>query len=182
MTVERIVADDLEDEAFEARIHRPKPRATRPVGETATTEDVLQTLNTRAGHRFQKMHQGIHSGSGEPDMDGCVWGRCVKIEMKAPGKRPSAKQNRRLLQWQEAGALVGWARSLDEVEQILARIDDPTYRYTGQPGAPAPGAPPAPEEPLDHTADTGDPTGRPAHPALSRRHRAGRARHADPAR
>lgn len=178
-----VVDDDLEDEVFEARIARPRPRATTPTSEGATTEEVLRSLNTRPAHRFQKMHQGAHSGSGEPDLDGCVHGRCVKIEMKAPGKRPSTKQNRRLLQWQEAGALVGWARSLDEVDQILDRIDDPTYRYTGQPGAPAPGAPPAPEDARDqYSTDTDDPDP-PAgarHPALSRRHRAVGARHSRP--
>ena len=177
----QIVDDDLEDEEFAATIHRPRPRATRPASEGATTTEVLQALNARPGHHFQKMHQGAHSGSGEPDLDGCVDGRCVKIEMKAPGKQPTAKQNRRLLQWQQAGALVGWARSLDEVEQILDRTDDPTYRYTGQPGAPAAGAPPAPEEPLGHSApdepDPPDDAGGARHPALPRRRRPVRARH-----
>lgn len=154
MMSEQLVADDLEDEEFVATIARPRPRATRPAGEGATTAEVLQVLNARPGHRFQKMHQGAHSGSGEPDLDGCVHGRCVKIEMKAPGKEPAVKQNRRLLQWQEAGALVGWARNLDEVEQILDQRENPHYRYNGQPGAPAPAAPPAPEEPFDqHAAD-----------------------------
>lgn len=185
------VVDDLEDEEFVATIHRPRPRATRPAGETPTTEEVLKDLNTRPGHRFQKMHQGAYSGSGEPDLDGCVvmstgLGRSVKIEMKAPGKKPTAKQNKRLLQWQEAGALVGYAHNLDEVDEILAHLEDPHYRYTGQPGAPAPGAPPAPEAARDHYAtdpdDPDDPPGRAGHPALSRRHRAVRPGHPGTAR
>ena len=178
---QQIVDDDLEDEQFVATIHRPKPRATRPASEGATTEEVLTELNTRPGHLFRKVHQGAFSGAGEPDLDGCLDGRCVKIEMKAPGKKPSSAQNRRLMQWQKAGALVGWARSLAEVDQILDQVDDPTYRYTGQPGAPAPGAPPAPEEPLDRPADDepdipDDPHGA-RHPALPRRSRPVRARH-----
>lgn len=130
----REVADDLEDDEFCARIARPQRARTSPQSETATTAEVLKDLNARPEHHFQKMHQGSHSGSGEPDLDGCVRGRCVKIEMKANPYRPSAKQNRRLLTWQKAGALVGWARSLDEVDAILSHLDDPTYRYTGQPG------------------------------------------------
>lgn len=143
------IADDLDDESFAARIERARYRPATE-SESSLAETVLSDLNARPGVVARKVHQGAASGSGEPDLDICYHGRCVKIELKVAGGTrkpgPTAKQHRRLLQWQDAGALVGWATSLQEVDEILARADDPTYRYDGQAGAPAPAAPPEPEE------------------------------------
>lgn len=143
-----VIDDDLEDEPFEAKIERGRYRPASQ-SEASLTEEVLNELNSRPGHLFQKMHQGAFSGSGEPDLDGCVYGRTVKIELKVEGgsrkPAPTAKQHRRLLQWQEADALVGWATSMIQVFEILGRRNDPTYRYNGQAGAP-PAAPPVPED------------------------------------
>lgn len=141
----------LEDEEFVARVERPRrsrPRA-QDQSESAVTAEVLKDLNTRPGHLFRKMHQGAFAGSGQPDIYGCADGRMVVIEMKAgDAKRfaPTPKQHRALLQWQGVGALVGLASSLDQVDQIMAHLHDPHYRYNGQFGAPAPGAPPVPED------------------------------------
>lgn len=138
------IADDLDDAPFAARVQRARYRPATG-SESSLAEEVLAELNARPGHFFRKVHQGAASGSGEPDLDGCVHGRCVKIELKVHGgsrkNAPTAKQHRRLLQWQAAGALVGWATSMQEVDELLARLDDPTYRYDGQAGAPSPAAP-----------------------------------------
>lgn len=143
------LADDLEDAPFSAHIERASKHRPASESESELARTVLADLNARPGHFFRKVHQGAASGSGEPDLDGCVRGRTVKIELKVAGGTrknvPTDKQHRRLLQWQAAGALVGWATSLRQVDEILARLDDPTYRYNGQAGAPAPAAPPEPE-------------------------------------
>lgn len=138
----------LDDEVFVAKVERPRSRY-RPQEqlESDVTTEVLRDLNTRPRHRFRKMHQGAFSGSGQSDVYGCAEGRMVVIEMKASEKKkPTPKQHRALLQWQEADALVGVAASLEHVEQIMARLHDPHYRYNGQFGAPAPDAPPEPED------------------------------------
>ena len=139
------VAADLDDEEFSARVERGRYRPASQA-EGSLANEVLRELNARPGHLWRKVHQGPASGSGEPDLDGCVHGRCVKIELKVKGgsrtAAPTSKQHRRLLQWQAAGAHVGVATSLQEVDDILARLDDPNYRYDGQVGAAPPAAPP----------------------------------------
>jgi hypothetical protein len=141
--------EELVDEPFEAKIERARYRPASQ-SEGSLTEEVLRELNTRPGVLARKVHQAALSGSGEPDLDICAHGRCVKIELKVAGgsrkTAPTPKQHRRLLQWQQAGALVGWATSMREVDEILLRLDDPTYRYNGQAGAPTPAAPPVPED------------------------------------
>lgn len=98
--------------------------ATGP--EKKVTDKVLKELNSRPGHLFYKVHQGRYGG-GQPDIDGVVYGRSVKIEMKAPGNEPTARQMLVMRRWAKVGALVGWATSLEEVEELLSHLDDPDW-------------------------------------------------------
>lgn len=68
----------------------------------------------------RKTHGGPHSG-GEPDVDACVEGRCVKLEVKVPERRGRVTklQQRRLDQWASAGAVVGVVCSAGEARQVL---------------------------------------------------------------
>jgi len=133
----REVAAELEDDSFAAQVHRSRYRPASQ-SESELTTEVLTTLNAMPEVFARKVHGSSEQGAGEPDIDACVRGRAVKIELKVWGgsrrDRPTAKQHRRMLQWQEAGALVGWARDLDEVLAIVDRWDDRTYRWTGEPG------------------------------------------------
>jgi hypothetical protein len=132
--------DDFpEDESFSAAIERTRYRPAT-VSEGEVTQECLDWLAAQPECLARKVHQAAMSGAGEPDLDICWQGRCVKIELKAPGgdrnAKPTKAQHARLLMWQRAGALVGWARSVEELRAILGRADDPAYRYTGKPGAP----------------------------------------------
>lgn len=115
-----------------------KPRRQPSVEpESAITERALNWLNTLDGCYAWKLHTGPMGEGGHPDIDGCINGRSIKIEMKRPGEKPTRRQMGRLLQWRAAGALVGWATSVEEVRAIIEQ-SDPDYRnpLTG-PGAPA---------------------------------------------
>lgn len=139
---------DLEDLDFDPtavadRKGKARNRGEGGQSEAAFTTETLNALNARPGHRAQKVTPGPSGGEGEPDIDGCALtryglGRSFKIELKVGTKRPTDVQQARLLQWQQSGALVGWATSIDEVWQILAHVNDPDYRWVrgGPSGAP----------------------------------------------
>lgn len=119
------VEDD--DEPFAARV-----RATRTAPSTSSeatiVEEMLGWLNVQPGVHARKVHQSAVTGSGEPDLMICWRGRMVLIEVKTPDKRPTRVQLRRMLTWQEAGALVGWATSMDDLRAIVAHAQEPAYR------------------------------------------------------
>ena len=64
---------------------------------------------------------------GEPDVDACVRGRAVKLEAKAEGNKPTSPQLAALRRWGRAGALVGWFRVLEHVQQLLEHLDEPLF-------------------------------------------------------
>ncbi len=117
---------------------RPPRRQPQTEPESRITARALTWLNAQPRTYAWKLHTGSMGQGGHPDIDGCADGRCLKIEMKRPGEKPSQRQMARLLQWQAAGALVGWASSVEEVRAIVAHAADLGWEnpLTG-PGAPA---------------------------------------------
>jgi hypothetical protein len=105
-----------------------KTRSVKPVqSETAITAGCLLWLNAQPRTYAWKLHTGPLGKGGHPDIDGCTDGRSIKIEMKRPGEKPDPRQRGRLESWRAAGALVGWATSLEEVQQIYAHRHDPKW-------------------------------------------------------
>ena len=117
---------------------QPPRRRARVRSETDVTKECISWLKAQPGTHAWKLHTGPMGMGGHPDIDGCTRGRSIKIEMKRPGEKPDGRQMVRLLQWRAAGALVGWATSVEEVRAIFANWDNPEYvnPLTG-PGAPA---------------------------------------------
>lgn len=95
--------------------------------ETEITKECLGWLNTQPFTYAWKLHTSAFGEGGHPDIDGCANGRSIKIEMKKPGEKPDSRQMGRLKAWRAAGALVGWASSLDEVQAIFAHRHDPNW-------------------------------------------------------
>lgn len=90
------------------------------VRERRVVEAVISYLNGLPHARARKVHGGAHGPAGEPDVDACVAGRAVKVEVKAPGAAGATRlQRRRLEQWAEAGAVVGEVRSVEDVRALL---------------------------------------------------------------
>lgn len=109
-------------------VRRP-PRA-RP--RTYASETVLQKAVVARfglyGGMARKVHGGAYGTTGEPDIDGCVAGRSVKVELKVGSNRPTPAQMHRLREWQQAGALAGWCRSLVELDELLDHLEDLAWR------------------------------------------------------
>ena len=102
------------------------PRTTPYPNETAFQKATQERIRTDYGGWARKVH-GNAMTVGEPDIDACIRGRAVKLELKQPGKRPTALQMAKLRTWAAAGALSGWAVTMVEVDALLEHVDDPTW-------------------------------------------------------
>jgi hypothetical protein len=63
----------------------------------------------------------MHASGGEPDIDACVGGVTLKVEAKAPGQKPTPRQLSVMRKWARAGAVVGWADSVEALQPLLDR-------------------------------------------------------------
>ncbi len=81
---------------------------------------MIKTLNSKPATHARKVHGGPHGIKGEPDIDACVDGQSLKIEVKLPGGKPTKIQQHRLDVWQDAGAVTGCATTLEEMEGLYA--------------------------------------------------------------
>ena len=93
--------------------------------------------------QYRKVHGSPVQRRGEPDMDICYGGVAVKIELKAGRLQPTPLQRHRLAQWRASGAVVGVARSVDDIREIIQqakeRSDVWTQTQAGQAGEAAAG-------------------------------------------
>ena len=95
--------------------------------ETRIQKAIVKHLKKLGGHA-RKVHGSAYS-AGEPDIDACIAGRSVKLEVKVPGKKPTPLQLAVLRKWQKAGALAGWVTSLEDVDDLLSfRVRGPGWR------------------------------------------------------
>ena len=69
-----------------------------------------------------KTHGNPYARSGTPDILGCVKGHMFALEVKVPGKKPTAIQQYELDQWAGSGAVVGVVTSVDEARKLLDPI------------------------------------------------------------
>lgn len=90
--------------------------------ETALVNKMIARIKAEPMSWARKVHGGAYSDTGEPDIDACVSGRSLKVEVKMPGARPTAIQLAALRRWERAGALAGWATSVPELEQLIACV------------------------------------------------------------
>jgi hypothetical protein len=61
-------------------------------------------------------HMPVLTGYGVPTLDfvGCFKGRFFAVETKAPGQRPSARQNFTMAEMNKAGGLTVWVDNIDD--------------------------------------------------------------------
>ncbi len=124
------IPDIPDDEPLAPFSDRVRAAHTQPTtrSETSIVAEMLAWVAVQPGAHGRKVHSSGVTGSGEPDLLICWRGRMVVVEVKRPGERPTRVQLRRLLIWQDAGALVGWATGLEDLRSILAHADDWSYR------------------------------------------------------
>ena len=89
--------------------------------ERAIVKAILAYLNGLPGCLARKRWGGGMGVAGDPDIDACIRGRSVQLEVKRPGEKPTALQTKRLEEWRQAGAVVGVVRSLADVKALLSQ-------------------------------------------------------------
>ena len=98
-----------------------------PRSESQLVTKVLEYIRGLPRSHAHKIHGSRYSDAGEPDIDACIDGRSVKIELKMPGNKPTPVQMASMRRWERSGALVFWATSLDEVLTYLDFVDLPDF-------------------------------------------------------
>lgn len=87
--------------------------------EASVVKSIIKYLNSLPAARAIKV-PGDAKRSGEPDIDACVDGRAVKLEVKRPGNNKVTRlQQTTLDKWKAAGAVAGVVHSVDEVLELL---------------------------------------------------------------
>lgn len=74
-------------------------------------------LVSRGAYYFAPVQMGM--GIATLDILCCVKGRFVGIEVKIPGKRPTARQHATIRSINDAGGIAFWADSLEHVQWEL---------------------------------------------------------------
>src|ERR1041385_7030855 len=87
--------------------------------ESAIVKAILAYLNSLPECLARKRWGGGMGVAGEPDIDACLRGRSLQLEVKRPGQKATPLQVKRLEQWRHAGALVGVVTSVEEVKALL---------------------------------------------------------------
>jgi hypothetical protein len=87
--------------------------------ERSIVKAILTYLNSVPGCLARKRWGGGMGVAGEPDIDACLQGRSVQLEVKRLGEDATPLQAMRLEEWRRAGALTGVVHSVAEVRALL---------------------------------------------------------------
>lgn len=88
--------------------------------ENGIVDGILEYLNSLPFSTAEKV-QGTSLSSGKADINACVRGRAVRIEVKTPdnGNKASKKQKINLKRWAAAGAVCMIAYTVEDVKQVI---------------------------------------------------------------
>ena len=88
--------------------------------ESSIQSSALKKLNSIPGCIAENVSGNSHQ-SGRPDINGCINGRCFRIELESPDHNNTAskKQEFNLKKWEKAGAITGVCYSIKEVLDLL---------------------------------------------------------------
>ena len=87
--------------------------------ERAIMKAILAYLNGLPGCLARKRWGGGMGVAGDPDIDACIRGRSVQLEVKRAGEKPTPLQLKRLEEWRRAGAVAAVVHSVGEVRALL---------------------------------------------------------------
>ena len=86
--------------------------------EKQIVKKIMAYLKTVPNSYFEKKYAGP-ANPGDPDISGCIRGRCIKLEVKRPGNVATPLQIRKLALWAAAGAKVAVVYSVDDVKEVI---------------------------------------------------------------
>ena len=99
--------------------------------ENSIVDQILKYLNSLENCVAEKT-QGTALSSGKADINGCLNGKALRIEVKTldHGNVPSKKQYVNLLRWNAAGAVCIVAYTVEDVKAIVMASGeiDPCYK------------------------------------------------------
>ena len=90
--------------------------------EVTIVNSILSFINSLPYGVAEKV-QGTARSSGKSDINACINGRCIRIEVKTAdhGNKESKKQSINLRRWSAAGAICGVVYSLEELKALLEK-------------------------------------------------------------
>ena len=89
--------------------------------ERAIVKAILAYLNSLPECLARKRWGGGMGVAGDPDIDACIRGRSLQLEVKRNGEDATPMQRKRIAEWQRAGAIIGVVHSVAEVKALLSR-------------------------------------------------------------
>ena len=90
--------------------------------ESALRDQVVKWLRTQERVWVVKVHGSMYGAAGTPDLLLCVAGRFVAIELKTLTGRLTTLQRATIEKIAAAGGVVGVARELSEVQEIVLDV------------------------------------------------------------
>jgi hypothetical protein len=88
----------------------------------ATLRRVTLLIGEGVPLRVEKQHASVWAKVGRPDLDGCLAGRALKIEVKRLGAKPTPIQKKALHDWRRAGAIAFWSDTPGVIEEELRAV------------------------------------------------------------
>lgn len=73
--------------------------------------------------KMVKLHGSQFSKAGTPDLHITYRGRSIWVEAKRDDGKATKLQEHELDQWGKAGAIVGVVRTVEELQELLARVE-----------------------------------------------------------
>ena len=83
------------------------------------TTPAVKAIGALPRAKALKVHGNVYTENGTPDLHACVAGVPYWLEGKRPGKKPEPIQRKRLMEWHQAGAIVGIIYSAAEAVAIV---------------------------------------------------------------
>lgn len=107
-------------------MNRPEHRLQTAVGKfvrsAVTAPHFFECYDRSANDADGRRHMweaARHIKSGTPDTSLIVDGRVYRVELKAPGGKPTDRQWERIFEIQQAGAWAGWCCSVEAYGELL---------------------------------------------------------------
>ena len=94
------------------------------VREISIVDRIITYINNMP-HGVAEKVQGTLRSSGKSDINACINGRCIRLEVKTAdhGNKESKKQSINLRRWSAAGAVCGVVYSLEELKELLEKYN-----------------------------------------------------------